>query len=102
MIVLYTTVEKLEQAERIAEILLAEHLVACANMWPIRSMYTFKEKMTKSDEIGMYLKTSSERQEAVYKKLIELHPYECPAIITMKVEHTHPAFSQWVCEQTNY
>lgn len=101
MIVLYTTVETIEQAEHIAEILLGEHLVACANMWPIRSMYAFKEKMIKSDEVSMYLKTSKEKHDAVYKKLTEIHPYECPAIMTINVDHVHSPFLDWIKEQTH-
>lgn len=102
MIVLYTTLEKYEQAQYIAEILLAERLVACINMWPITSMYTFKEKMIKSDEVGMYLKTSSDCQEALSKRLTELHPYEVPAIFTINIDHVHPAFLEWVQTQTNH
>ena len=74
VIIVYTTVEKPEQAENIAQILLAE--------------------------IGVYLKTGVNRQDAVYNRLIELHPYECPAIITMKIDQAHLPFVYWVHEQT--
>lgn len=100
VIIIYTTVEKLEQAENIAQILLTERLVACANMWPIHSMYTLNGKLVKSTEIGVYLKTSADRQEAVYKRLVELHPYECPPIMTINIDHAHPAFVHWAHEQT--
>ena len=100
VIIVYTTVEKSEQAENIAQILLTERLVACANMWPIHSMYTFNGKLVKSAEIGVYLKTGIDRQDAVYNRLVELHPYECPAIITMKIDQAHLPFVHWAHEQT--
>lgn len=100
MIFVYTTIEKLEQAEGIVEILLSEHLIACANIWPIHSMYVFNEKLVKANEIGILLKTTIECQENVYSRLIELHPYECPAIMTISVDKVHPIFMNWVHEQT--
>ncbi|MCE2716643.1 MAG: divalent-cation tolerance protein CutA [Alphaproteobacteria bacterium] len=101
MILIYTTVETAQQAEHLAETLIQERLVACANSWPIQSMYKYKGKFIKSHEIGMYLKTSMERHDAVHKRLTELHPYECPAIIMINTEHVHPAFARWVKEQTD-
>lgn len=100
MIIIYTTIEKLEQAECIAETLLAERLIACANIWPIRSMYVFNEKLMKSTEVAMYLKTSADYQDVVYNRLVELHPYECPAIMTINIDQVHLPFAKWVHEQT--
>lgn len=101
MIVIYTTIEKLEQAESIVEALLTERLIACANMWPIHSIYMFNEKRMKSAEVAMYLKTSADRQDAVYNQLIKLHPYEYPAIMTINIDQTHLPFAKWVDEQTD-
>lgn len=101
MILIYTTVETTQQAEHLAEALIQEHLIACANSWPIQSMYTYKGEFIKNHEIGVYLKTSTEKHDAAYKRLVELHPYECPAIITLNAEHVHPAFAHWVKEQTD-
>jgi len=101
VIVLYTTVETHEQAKHLVQTLLAEHLIACANMWTITSMYSFEEKLTKSNEVAMYSKTSAACQEALYKRLVEIHPYKVPAIFTIKIDHTHPDFLQWIQTQTS-
>lgn len=101
MILIYTTVETTEQAEHIARTLISERLVACTNIWPIQSMYMFKNKFVKSNEIGMYLKTYAEKHDEVYKRLSELHPYECPAIMILKIDQVHPSFLDWVKEQTH-
>lgn len=101
MKIIYTTIEKVEQAELVARTLLDEKLVACVNMWPITSMYTWQEKIEKSSEIAIFLKTKEECHNLVYKRLKEIHPYECPAIITLDVTKAHPDFMQWVQSQTN-
>jgi periplasmic divalent cation tolerance protein len=100
VIIIYTTIEKLEQAECIAETLLAERLIACANIWPIHSMYVLNKKLMKSPEVAMYLKTSADHQDAVYNRLVELHPYECPAIMTINVDQAHLPFAKWIDVQT--
>ena len=101
MIIIYTVIDKFEEAENIAQTLISEKLVACVNMWPINSMYMSNKKLLKVNETGVFLKTSASSQEAVYQRLLELHPYECPAIITMNINQAHPAFAHWVQEQTH-
>ncbi|MCX7343329.1 MAG: divalent-cation tolerance protein CutA [Proteobacteria bacterium] len=102
MLIIYTTISNAEQAEVIAQTLLTEQLVACVNMWPINSMYTWNGKIEKTSEIVMLLKTKEACEEPVYQRLKELHSYECPAIITLDVKHTNPDFANWVETQTNY
>ena len=101
MLIIYTTITNIEQAELIAQTLLSEKLIACVNMWPINSMYTWNEKIEKTSEIAMFLKTTNTCQELIYKRLKELHPYECPAIITLDTKQAHPDFVHWTNTQTS-
>jgi periplasmic divalent cation tolerance protein len=102
VLIIYTTISNAEQAEVIAQTLLTEQLVACINMWPINSMYTWNEKIEKTSEIAMLLKTKKVCEAPVYQRLKELHPYECPAIVTLDAKHTNPNFANWVETQTNH
>jgi len=99
MVIIYTTLENTDQAEAIAQTLIDERLIACANFWPISSMYTWNNQLEKTSEIIMWLKTSQEKQEALRKRLPELHPYECPAVITLDAKQDNPAFNQWMQSQ---
>ncbi len=99
MLIIYTTIKNIEEAELIAQTLIAERLVACANLWPITSMYIWNERVEKTTEVGMFLKTCEAGQEPLYQRLLELHPYGCPAIITLAIQQTHSAFAQWVQTQ---
>lgn len=102
MIVIYTTVANKDQATQIISKLLQERLIACANTWPIDSYYIFEGVEKNESEVAMYLKTALSQQEAVYHKLLELHPYDCPAIISLDVEYSNTAFAHWVEEQTGH
>lgn len=102
MMVIYTAVADKVQANSIITSLLKEKLIACANFWPIDSYYVLDGVEKNTAEIAMYLKTAMAHQEAVYHRLLELHPYDCPAIISLDVEYAHPAFAHWVEEQTGH
>lgn len=99
MVIVYTTLENTDQAETISQTLLTERLIACANFWPINSMYIWNNKIEKTYEIAIWLKTSQEKQAALCNRLIELHPYECPAIIALDAKQDNPAFNQWMQNQ---
>lgn len=100
MIVIYTTVADEIQARDVVEKLLKEKLIACANFWPINSSYVWNGEVKNEKEFGIYLKTALSQQESVYHRLLELHPYDMPAIISLDVEYAHPVFAHWVEEQT--
>jgi periplasmic divalent cation tolerance protein len=102
MIVIYTTVANKDQAKQIISTLLQERLIACANAWDIDSYYVFQGTEKNGPEVAIYFKTAMAHQEAVYHRLLELHPYDCPAIISLDVEYAHPAFAHWVEEQTGH
>ena len=102
MILIYTTVGTKEQYESIANTLLDERLIACVNSWPIESKFVWKGKLQNYQETAMLLKTTDSCQEAVYHRLYELHPYDCPAIITLTPTEANPAFVHWINASTDH
>lgn len=71
-----------EDAKRAAEALLAENLIACANILPqVISVFTWNGEIQSGDEVGAIMKTSAAQLEAATNRLCELHPYEVPAIV---------------------
>jgi periplasmic divalent cation tolerance protein len=73
-----TTESSPERAERLAEALLERRLVACVNLFPVRSRYRWAGRMERSDEVQLLLKTSPERLNALQAAVMELHGYETP------------------------
>ena len=96
MILIYTICKNTGEASRIANMLLKLKLIACANWWPIESVSRWKNKIVKTRETAMILKTRKayyKKIEAVIKKI---HSYEVPCIVAFGWAESSKEFSDWV------
>jgi uncharacterized protein involved in tolerance to divalent cations len=75
-----TTVESMEEAERIANALVGSGLTVCIHMTPLRSIYRWKGEVIRQEEVLLEVKTNSEMLGRTVKAIQESHRYEVPAI----------------------
>lgn len=68
------------EAAKIAETLVRERLAACANYWPIRSVYHWRGKLVKGREQILLLKSLRGKLPQLIKRIKTLHCYQLPAI----------------------
>jgi periplasmic divalent cation tolerance protein len=96
---LYVTFPDEETAVKIGNILLVEKWIACINLHPILSHYTWNQKTETGNEIVGTIKTLPVIIECCIKRIEELHPYDTPCIL-----HTewvaNEAYYLWVFEVT--
>ena len=86
-------------AREIANQLVTEKFVACANIVPaIESIYRWMEKVETANETLVLFKLSVDRYPAFEEKLRSLHPYEVPEIISTTIDHGSPEYLRWVSE----
>ena len=78
--IVYITAGNMENASEIARELVSKRLAACVNMFPVSSIYRWKEKIEEDNEIAMFAKTDSSRFEEIIKLVKSIHTYEMPAI----------------------
>lgn len=89
------------QAEEITNLLLEEKLVACVNrIGPVKSKYFWKGEIQTDDEFILFLKTTDKLLFRTLKRLEEIHPYEVPEIVLLKVEDVNSSYLKWVTEAT--
>jgi periplasmic divalent cation tolerance protein len=94
-----STFPDVETANRIAEVLVAEKLAACANLLPdIHSIYHWKEKIESAGEVMVFFKTIEDRLPAFQEKLRSLHPYEVPELICIKIDAGSPDYLRWLTD----
>ncbi len=96
----YVTTASKKEAENISRTLVEEKLIACANIFPIRSIYLWKEKVQKEEEVAMFIKTKAKLVDEVIKRVKELHSYEVPCIVSLTVEKGYIEFLKWIDEST--
>jgi periplasmic divalent cation tolerance protein len=97
---LYVTHPSKPEAIRITADLLNDHLIACANFFPMESMYWWEWRLNKTEEIMTIYKTRSENYEAVKSKIESLHKYEVPCIIKLATVEANMGYEQWVQSET--
>ena len=99
--VIYVVCKDETEARKIASALLAECLIACANIFPPHlALYRWDGKEEEGRETAMILKTRSDLFDAVSDKIRELHSYQCPCIISLKVEQGYGGYLDWIESET--
>ena len=94
-IIIYSTFKNRLEAEKIITHLLNKKLVACANLFPIKSIYFWKSRMVNNNEVAALLKTTEKNWTKIKNEIKKLHSYEVPCIEKIKVE-TEKNYGQWI------
>ena len=90
-----------EEGVRIAEALLEERLIACANLiGGIRSLYRWQGKVCDDSEILMLCKTVRRLFSRLSEKVKSIHSYEVPEIIALPLAEGWPPYLEWVEQET--
>jgi periplasmic divalent cation tolerance protein len=92
-----TTVERREDAQRIAQSLVERRLAACVQVsGPIASVYRWKGKIETADEWQCSAKSRRDLYEAVERAIRELHPYEVPEILAVPIVAAGSDYLAWL------
>ncbi len=94
---LFSTTNSMENAKKIAKILVDERLAACVNIVPyIKSFYRWEGKTVEDDEILLIIKTKNEIKDKAIKRIKELHTYQIPEIIALDITAGLPEYLKWI------
>jgi periplasmic divalent cation tolerance protein len=96
----YLTAKDENEALHIARALVAEKLVACANCWPITSVFRREGAVEQSPEAAMICKTRTDLVPDVIKRVKELHSYEVPCITSWEIATGSESYLEWVGKET--
>ncbi len=99
MLLVITTLPK-DKAKEVIRTLLEERLIACANFFEVQSMYWWDEKIEETNEVLVLMKTRDEYYDRLEDRLKQLHPYEVPEIIAIRVENALAEYERWVDKVT--
>jgi len=84
--IIYSTIDDIIDARKIANILVEEQLVACVNIIPgVESVYKWKGKIENSNEVVLIVKTIDDKVKNTIKRIKELHTYELPDIVVIPI-----------------
>ncbi len=97
----FSTVPNHTVAKKITKDLLQKRLTACVRLTPPgESHYWWKGKIKKTSEVMMILKTSKKALPLLIQRLKNLHPYQVPEILAIRVDNGYPTYLKWVIRET--
>jgi len=95
--VLLTTTDSASSAERLAGELVGRGLAACVNIvGPVRSVYRWQGRIVRDEERLLVIKSSAAKFAALSEALAELHDYDLPELLSLKVEAGASAYLDWL------
>lgn len=98
----FCTCPDVASAERLANALVERRLAACVNLLPgIRSVYRWQGAIEQGEEVLLLIKSRDELFTSLSDAIRELHPYELPELIAVKVDSGLPAYLDWVRAETD-
>ena len=98
--IVYVTAGDRKKAETLGRKMVEERLAACANIFPIRSIYRWKGNVEEGDEAGIIFKTKEKLIAAFTKRIEELHDYELPCIVSWKIDCGSKQYLDWIGKST--
>jgi periplasmic divalent cation tolerance protein len=96
-LLVWTTFANEEDAARVVRTLVEERLIACGNLLPgVRSIYRWKGGTADEREVMAILKTRKQDWTALLSRLHELHPYEVPECVAVRLAAGAPRYMAWL------
>ena len=101
MILVYVTTSSVREAEKIGKKLVQEQLAACVNILPkMHSIYRWKGKIESANETVLIIKTRNANFSKVEKRVKQLHSYEVPCILQIKIPQGSRDYLSWISKET--
>ena len=96
IIVMVTTANK-QEAENIAQRLLKERLIACANIiGPVSSLFHWAGKIGEAEEYLIFMKSREDLFEKPAETVKALHSYGVPEILVLPIVDGSRAYLDWL------
>ena len=99
-IMITTTFDNKDEANKISELLLKERLVSCCQISNITSSYHWKGKIEHAEEYLFQLKSKKELYNQIEKIILENHSYETPQLVAYDIIDGYKEYLNWIGEET--
>ena len=100
-VVVFMTAPGMEEAEKLAGTIVEEKLAGCVNIiHGIRSIYSWKGKVEDDPEVLMIAKTRKDLFDSLKTRVMELHSYDVPEVISVPVLQGSDDYLNWLRDVT--
>ncbi len=99
--IIQTTYDKKKIAQKVATMLLAKKLAACIQINKIKSIYSYEDKVNKSNEYIISIKTKKSKYDEIQSFLKATHSYNLPEIICLDITNGSDEYFRWIEENVD-
>ena len=93
----YMTAGSMAEARTISLELVESRLAACVNILPgMQSIYRWEGKIEEADEVVVIAKTTASRVPELTARVKSLHSYDCPCVVSLKVDGGYQPYLDWI------
>jgi periplasmic divalent cation tolerance protein len=86
-----------QEARNLCMKLLEEKLIACANIiGPVSSHFHWSGKIETTEEYIVFMKSRADLFESISERITEIHSYEVPEILALKVVNGSQKYLRWL------
>jgi periplasmic divalent cation tolerance protein len=96
----YVTCKDRAEARKIALLVVKKRLAACANWFPVRSVYWWEGKMESASEAALVLKTTSARVKPLIAAIRGAHSYKVACIEALPILEGNADYLRWIRKET--
>jgi len=98
--IIITTATSKDAAKKIANLLVEKKMAACAQMFPVESVYSWQGKICEDNESALFIKSKTALFDEIAALIKANHDYEVPEIIQIPVINGLPDYLKWINENT--
>ena len=100
-IVVFITTSSIDEADKIADVLVGRRKAACVNIVPqVRSRFWWQGKIESAEEALLIVKTRSALLDEVIGLVMANHSYEVPEVISLPIAGGNEDYLNWLDEET--
>ena len=94
--IIQTTCASLEEAQKIAKLLVKKRLAACVQITDCHSIYSWNDEICSDSEKLLSIKTKKEHFEKVQRKIKENHSYDLPEIVQIEIANASKEYLKFI------
>ena len=96
-IIVFLTAASVDEANRLADMLVDKGLAACVQIMPeMDSVYRWQGKVERQREVLLIAKTLSSNFVEVEREVVKLHSYETPEIVAFPLTAGSAPYLEWL------
>lgn len=99
-IIIKTTTDQKEVADKISKVLLEAKKVACVQISEVESQFHWKGKIESCREYIITVKTRLSLSNAVFTLIKKYHNYDVAEILQFNINEIDPMYLDWLIQET--